>query len=218
KDANNLYSGANEDDYHLGGIDLARDVKEIEYNDLRIVKTGEQCSNCEGTIDVFSSIELGHIFKLGTKYSVSMGANFLDENGKENPIIMGSYGIGVERVLACYIEQNHDENGIVWDNVLAPFQIHLMGLNMKKEEIINTSGNLYDELTSAGFEVLYDDRIDVQAGVKFNDADLLGMPVQIIVGDRKLKDKKVEIKIRKTGERFDVELSKLVDRIREIIM
>ena len=131
---------------------------------------------------------------------------------------MGSYGIGVERVLACYIEQNHDENGIVWDNTLAPFQIHLMGLNMKKEEIVNTSGNLYNELNSAGFEVLFDDRADVQAGVKFNDADLLGMPIQIIVGDRKLKDKKVEIKIRKTGERFDVELDKLGERIREIII
>ncbi|MFZ0453998.1 MAG: His/Gly/Thr/Pro-type tRNA ligase C-terminal domain-containing protein, partial [Ignavibacteriaceae bacterium] len=164
------------------------------------------------------SIELGHIFKLGTKYSVAMGANFLDENGKENPIIMGSYGIGVERVLACYIEQNHDKNGIVWENTLAPFQIHLMGLNMKKEEIINASGNLYNELTSAGFEVLYDDRIDVQAGVKFNDADLLGMPVQIIVGDRKLRDKKVEVKIRKTGQRFDIELDKLVEKIREIII
>jgi prolyl-tRNA synthetase len=217
KDANNLYSGANDDDYHLGGIDLLRDVKEIEYNDLRTVKAGEQCSNCEGTIEVFSSIELGHIFKLGTKYSSSMGANFLDENGKENPIIMGSYGIGVERVLACYVEQNHDENGIVWDNILAPFQIHLMGLNMKKEEIIKTSESLYNELTAAGFEVLYDDRSDVQAGVKFNDADLLGMPVQVIIGDRKLKDKKVEIKIRKTGKRFDVELDKLVEQARKII-
>jgi len=114
KDANNLYSGANEDNYHFGGIDMLRDVKNIEYNDLRIVKSGEQCPNCDNSvIEVFSSIELGHIFKLGTKYSVSMGANFLDENGKENPIIMGSYGIGVERVLACYIEQNHDENKII---------------------------------------------------------------------------------------------------------
>ena len=216
KDANNLYSGANENDYHLGGIDLLRDVKEIEYNDLRIVKAGEQCPNCDGSIEIFSSIELGHIFKLGTKYSVSMGANFLDENGKENPIIMGSYGIGVERVLACYIEQNHDENGIVWDNTLAPFQIHLMGLNMKKEEIISTCENIYSELTAGGFEVLYDDRNDVQAGVKFNDGDLLGLPVQVIVGDRKLKDKKIEIKIRKTGERFDVELTGLAERVRKV--
>ena len=118
---------------------------------------------------------------------------------------------------ACYIEQNHDDNGIIWDNTLAPFQIHLMGLNMKKQAIIDVSQNLHSKLTSEGFEVLFDDRIDVQAGVKFNDADLLGMPVQIIVGDRKLKDKKVEIKIRKTGERFDVELEKLISRLKEIL-
>ena len=217
KDANNLYSGANEDDYHLGGIDLLRDVKEIEYNDLRIVKEGEQCPNCEGMIEVFSSIELGHIFKLGTKYSLSMSANFLDENGRENPIIMGSYGIGVERLLACYIEQNHDDSGIVWDEALAPFQVHLMGLNMKKQEIIEISEKIYNDLVSANFDVIYDDRTDVQAGVKFNDADLLGIPVQIIIGDRKLKEKKVEIKIRKTGERFDTELDKLIGRIKELL-
>ncbi len=219
KDANNLYSGANEDNYHFGGIDMLRDVKNIEYNDLRIVKSGEQCPNCDNSvIEVFSSIELGHIFKLGTKYSVSMGANFLDENGKENPIIMGSYGIGVERVLACYIEQNHDENGIIWDNTLAPFQIHLMGLNMKKKEIEDASENIYKELTSSGFEVLYDDRNEVQAGVKFNDADLLGMPVQIIVGDKKLKDNKIEVKIRKTGERFDLKLDEMVKKIKELAL
>jgi len=219
KDAINLYSGANEDNYHFGGIDMLRDVKNIEYNDLRIVKSGEQCPNCDNSvIEVFSSIELGHIFKLGTKYSVSMGANFLDENGKENPIIMGSYGIGVERVLACYIEQNHDENGIIWDNTLAPFQIHLMGLNMKKKEIEDASENIYKELTSSGFEVLYDDRNEVQAGVKFNDADLLGMPVQIIVGDKKLKDNKIEVKIRKTGERFDLKLDEMVKKIKELAL
>jgi prolyl-tRNA synthetase len=218
KDSNNLYSGANEDNYHFGGIDFLRDVKNIEYDDLRIVKSGELCPNCDNSvIEVFSSIELGHIFKLGTKYSVSMGANFLDENGKENPIIMGSYGIGVERVLACYIEQNHDENGIIWDKTLAPFQIHLMGLNMKKKEIEDTSENIYKELTSSGFEILYDDRIEVQAGVKFNDADLLGMPVQLIVGDKKLKDKKVEIKIRKTGERFDLKLDEILKKMKELV-
>jgi prolyl-tRNA synthetase len=219
KDANNLYSGANEDNHHIGGIDFLRDVKNIEYSDLRIVKSGELCPNCDNSvIDVFSSIELGHIFKLGTKYSVSMGANFLDENGKENPIIMGSYGIGVERVLACYIEQNHDENGIIWDNTLAPFQVHLMGLNMKKTEIEDTSESIYKELTASGFEVLYDDRNEVQAGVKFNDADLLGMPIQLIVGDKKLKDKKVEIKIRKTGERFDLKLDGAVKKIKELVL
>lgn len=219
RDANNLYSGANENDYHLGGIDLKRDltVQNLEYFDLRKVTSGEPCIKCKNKLEVFTAIELGHIFKLGTKYSISMGANYLDENGKENPIVMGSYGIGVERILACYIEQNHDENGIVWDRTLAPFQIHLMGLNMKKEAVSEKSEKLYNELINAGYEVLFDDRIDAQAGVKFNDADLLGMPVQIIVGEKKLKENKVEVKIRKGGERLSVNLDNLIVKINELI-
>ncbi len=221
KDANNMFSGANKNDYHIGGIDFKRDVETLEYTDLRIVKTGEGCPNCESKLDVFAAIELGHIFKLGTKYSESMGALFLDENGKEHPIVMGSYGIGVERVMACYIEQNHDEYGIIWEKTLAPFDIQLIGLNMKKELVLEASNKIYDELTNSGFEVLFDDRTNVQAGFKFNDADLLGMPVQVIVGDKKLKESasggKVEVKLRRTGERFDVELSELVEKIKEII-
>ena len=217
KNGNNLYSGANKNDYHVGGIDLMRDVPEMEFADLRIVKRGEQCIRCGSKLDVFSAIELGHIFKLGTKYSKSMGAMFLDENGKENPIIMGSYGIGVERIIACYIEQHHDEKGIVWDKVLAPFQVNLVGLNMKKENVVEASDKIYSELISAGFSVLYDDRVDAQAGFKFNDADLLGMPVQVIVGDKKLKENRVEVKIRETGERFDIEPRELKDKITEIL-
>lgn len=217
KDANNLYSGANKNDFHLGGIDLKRDVKTIEYFDLRSAQTGEECIKCGNKLEVFSAIELGHIFKLGTKYSDSMGAKFLDENGKEQPIIMGSYGIGVERVMACYIEQHNDEYGLVWDKTLAPFQVHLMGLNMKKEEVVKASEALYKELTSAGIEVLFDDRADAQAGFKFKDADLLGMPVQVIVGDKKLKENKVEVKIRKTGERFDVNIGEVIPKVQELL-
>ena len=217
KNANNLYSGANKNDFHLGGIDLVRDVKSLEYADLRIVKSGEGCTRCENKLDVFSAIELGHIFKLGTKYSQAMGAMFLDENGKENPLIMGSYGIGVERVMACYIEQHNDENGIIWDKTLAPFQIHLIGLNMRKENIVDACEKIYKELNGAGYEVLFDDRLDAQAGFKFNDADLLGMPVQVIVGDKKLKESKVEIKLRKSGERFDLPLHDLKSKIEELL-
>ena len=217
KDANNLYSGANKNDYHIGGIDMNRDANKPEYFDLRIVKSGEECPNCNNKLEVFSAIELGHIFKLGTKYSSAMGANFLDESGKENPIIMGSYGIGVERVMACYIEQHHDENGIIWDNTLAPFQVQLISLNMKKPEVVEASEKIYDDLTSNGITVLFDDRIDAQAGFKFKDADLLGMPLQVIVGEKKLKDKKVEVKIRKSGERFDVDLSDLLGKVKELI-
>lgn len=218
KDANNLFSGANKNDFHLGGIDLVRDVNKIEYEDLRTVQSGEGCPKSDDKLEVFSAIELGHIFKLGTKYSASMGAMFLDEKGTEHPIIMGSYGIGVERVLACYLEQNNDENGIVWDKNLAPFQVHLIGLNMKKIDVVNTADKIYDDLYNDGIEVLYDER-DAQAGFKFNDADLLGMPIQVIVGDRKLKENKVEVKIRKTGERFDVPVDDdLIKKIKELLV
>ncbi len=216
KDSNNLYSGANKNDYHLSGIDLKRDVVNIEYNDLRIVQSGESCPRCKNSLEVFTAIELGHIFKLGTKYSSAMKAMFLDENGEENPLIMGSYGIGVERVMACYIEQHHDEKGIIWDKTLAPFQIQLIALNVKKPEIPETCENIYNRLKAMGYEVLYDDR-ESQAGFKFNDADLLGMPLQVIVGERKLKEGLVEIKIRKTGERFDAELGKLEEKILDLI-
>jgi prolyl-tRNA synthetase len=217
KDGNNLYSGANENDYHLGGIDLVRDVKTIDYHDLRTVQQGEACPVCESKLDVFTAIELGHIFKLGTKYSESMGARYLDEKGEDHPIVMGSYGIGVERVLSCYIEQHHDDAGIIWDKTLAPFEVHLIALNMKKDVVIDNAEMIYKELQSAGFTVLFDDRTDAQAGFKFNDADLLGMPIQVIVGEKKLKDKKVEVKIRKTGERFDVFITELKNKVREFI-
>ncbi len=217
KDANNLYSGANKNDYHLGGIDLKRDVKEIEYFDLRLVSLGEGCPNCDKKLDVFTAIELGHIFKLGTKYSEALGATFLDEEGNEKPIIMGSYGIGVERVMACYIEQHNDENGIIWDKTLAPFQVHLMGLNMKNEDVAKTSESIYEKLTSENIEVLFDDRIDAQAGYKFKEADLLGMPVQVIVGNKKLKENKVELKLRATGERIDVSTDELISKVPELL-
>lgn len=216
EDRNNLYSGANKNDYHIGGIDLKRDTKHIEYSDLRVVQSGEGCPNCENIIEVFPAIELGHIFKLGTKYSDSMGAKFIDEKGEEHPIIMGSYGIGIERVMACFIEQSHDEKGIVWSKTLSPFQVHLIGLNLKKQEVADACEIIYNDLSSQKTDVLFDDR-DAAAGFKFNDADLLGMPIQIVVGEKKLKEKMCEVKIRKTGERFDVELKNLNDKIKELL-
>lgn len=218
KNANELYSGANKNDYHIGGIDLQRDVPSIEYFDLRTVEAGEPCPRCEKPIEVFKAIELGHIFKLGTKYSQALGAMFLDENGNENPIIMGSYGIGLDRVLACYIEQNNDENGIVWKSPLAPFDVHLIGLNMKKESVVEASEKINEELSKNGIKVLFDDRNNVQAGFKFSDADLLGMPLQIIVGERGLKENQVEVKVRANGERIYVKLDELVTKTKELLM
>lgn len=217
KNSNNMFSGANKNDYHVGGIDFTRDIPTIEYDDFRIVKSGEGCPRCEKHLEVFPAIELGHIFKLGTKYSDSMGALFTDEKGEEHPIIMGSYGIGVERVMACYIEQNHDANGIVWDKLLAPFHVQLIGLNLKKQEIVEACEKIYDEFNKEGIEVLFDDR-DVSAGFKFNDADLLGMPIQVVIGEKKLKENKCEVKVRKTGERFDVELTELKGKVRELLV
>jgi len=215
KDRNNLFSGANKNDFHMGGIDLKRDVPTIEFADLRFVQSDELCPNCNNKLEVFTAIELGHIFKLGTKYSEALKAFYLDEKGEEHPIVMGSYGIGVERIMACYIEQNHDDNGIIWNNALTPFDIHLVALNMKNENVVTKAEKIYNDFKNAGFEVLFDDR-DAAAGFKFNDADLLGIPIQVIIGEKKLKENKCEVKIRKTGERSDVELSDLLNKINEL--
>ncbi|GJQ61467.1 MAG: proline--tRNA ligase [Melioribacteraceae bacterium] len=212
----NLFSGANKNDYHIGGIDLERDVTDIEFADLRTAETGEKCVRCGKEIDVFKAIELGHIFKLGTKYSEGLGANFLDESGIAKPLVMGSYGIGVERVLACYIEQNYDEKGIVWKKEFTPFDIQLLALNIKKDAVREVADKLYDDLGDKGYEVLYDDRVDAQAGFKFNDADLMGVPIQIVVGERNLKENKVEYKVRKTGERDLVAIDELYSKIEEL--
>ena len=129
---------------------------------------------------------------------------------------MGSYGIGVERIMACYIEQNHDEKGIIWNKTLTPFDIHLIALNMKNETVVSSAEGIYNELKNAGYEILFDDR-DAAAGFKFNDADLLGMPIQLVIGEKKLKENKCEIKIRKTGERLDVELKNLMSKVKELL-
>lgn len=213
--ANNMVSGANKNDYHIGGIDFDRDLPGIEYFDLHFVNAGDQCVQCGSSLRIVKAIELGHIFKLGTKYSEALGAKYLDERGEEHPIVMGSYGIGVERIVACLIEQNHDEKGIIWPKEIAPFKIHLLGVNMKNEEIKNTCEKLYYEMQENDMEVLYDDRVDVSAGVKFNDADLIGIPLQVIVGEKNLAKNKVEIKYRASGEKKIVELGMLIRTLQD---
>lgn len=205
-DANGLVSGANEDGYHYKNIDFTRDCTIPEYQDLRTVQPGEPCIISGKPLRVVKAIELGHIFKLGTKYSEALGANFLDSESNEHPIIMGSYGIGVERVMACYIEQHYDEKGIIWDEQLAPFDVHLLGLNESKfPNVKSTSEHIYNTLKNMGFEVLYDDRNE-SPGIKFNDADLIGIPLQIIVGNKNLADGKVEVKLRHNGDRQSISL------------
>jgi len=214
KDANGLVSGANEDGFHLKNIDFTRDCPHIkEFYDLRTVRNGEPSIVNGEPLRIVKAIELGHIFKLGTKYSEALDAKFLDSEGKEHPIIMGSYGIGVERIMACYIEQNHDDKGIIWKKPLTPFDVHLLAINPAKfPEVAQACETLYNELSDAGYEVLYDDR-DETAGVKFNDADLIGLPTQVIVGAKNLKDGNIEVKYRESGERKVIPLSSLKDEL-----
>ena len=213
EDANELISGANKDDYHITHIDFKRDVKIDGYYDVRTIEAGEPCPNCSHTLRIVNAIEIGHIFKLGTKYSVSLHANYLDETGAEKPIVMGSYGIGVERIIACHIEQNHDDNGIIWDKSIAPFDVHLISVNMDNKEVVEAAGKLFDEFSKAGVQVLYDYRQGVSPGFKFKDADLLGMPVQVIVGERNLKQGNIELKFRKSGERKVIASAQIVNEV-----
>jgi len=213
EDADELISGANKNDYHYENIDLKRDVPGIEYKDLRVVKEGENTADGKSTIKITKAIEVGHIFKLGTKYSEALDAKFLDADGKENPIVMGSYGIGVERTAASFIEQNHDEKGIIWKGEIAPFKVLLISLNQNNVDIKNLCEQYYKELREKRIEVLFDDRADVRPGVKFNDADLIGIPVQLIVGEKNYKDGNVELKIRSTGERMIINKNDVTAKI-----
>ncbi len=190
-----MVTGANEDGFHLEGVDVDRDLRPVGRSaDLRTVKAGEGCPRCDGTLDVFKALEVGHIFKLGTKYSESMKATVLDAEGKQVPIVMGSYGIGVERILAAAIELHHDENGIRWPMSIAPFQASVLTLG-PEAELRKASDELVEALAAAGVEVLYDDR-DERAGVKFKDADLVGIPIRIAVGKKGLAEGKAEWKER----------------------
>ncbi len=213
RDANELVSGANADGYHYRHIDLRRDCRIDLYADVRTVQPGEPCPECGAALEVVRAIEVGHIFKLGTKYSEALGARFLDEHGHERPIVMGSYGIGVERIIAAFIEQNHDEHGICWIPAIAPYHVHLLALGIERSDAVRQhSDELYSSLWAAGVEVLYDDR-EESAGVKFNDADLLGLPLQLIVSARGLEAGTVELKERRSGQRHHVALAEAVDKV-----
>ncbi|MBI3111821.1 MAG: proline--tRNA ligase [Ignavibacteriales bacterium] len=215
--ANGLISGANRNDYHLSNIDLQRDVTLDGYYDLRTIEPGEACPKCGAALKVSNAIELGHIFKLGTKYSEALNVTFLDEGGAGKPVIMGSYGIGIERIVACAIEQGHDANGIVWDKALAPYSVHVIAVNMNSKDVVLAANQVYRSLTEAGIEALFDDRGNVSPGFKFKDADLLGMPFQVIVGEKGLKNGQLEIKRRKTGERTMVAKDDVVSTVQSLL-
>jgi prolyl-tRNA synthetase len=204
----NMTTGANLDDHHLRGVDVERDIQVDKWASLRTVKAGEHCVNCGSTLDVFKAVEIGHIFKLGTKYSASMGADILTAEGNSVPIVMGSYGIGVERVMVSAVELFNDDAGIVWHPAIAPFEVIVTPVNVKDAELVGAAEKLYAELQAVGVDVLLDDR-DERAGVKFNDADLIGVPFRITVG-KKIKEGQVELLSRASREKEDIALEQVV--------
>jgi prolyl-tRNA synthetase len=209
----NLVAGANKPDKHLLNTNYDRDWKADIVADVALAREGSLCANCKTPMEARRGIEMGQVFKLGTTYSESMGAYFLDAEGQQKPAIMGSYGIGIERLLAAVIEANHDENGIIWPRSIAPYDVHLVAIQLDKPGVRETAEKLYDDLRSAGLEVLFDDR-DESPGVKFNDADLLGMPLRATVSPRNLEKGSVEVRERTASESELVPLVRALEETR----
>ena len=215
KNRRNMTTGANKDDWHIRGVNVERDFQADQWLDLRTVESGEGCPHCDnGVLEVFKGMEIGHIFKLGTKYSESMGATVLNQDGKEVPIVMGSYGIGVERIMAAAVEQSHDADGIIWPKELAPFDVVVTITNMKQDDLREAGEKLYHDLLRAGLDVLLDDR-DERAGVKFKDADLIGIPHRITIG-KKAAEGVVELFDRRTKQTEDVKINDVVTHVQRL--
>jgi len=208
-------AGANEADYHFRHVRPGRDFQVKAYADLRNIMEGDDSPRDGGKIAFARGVEVGHVFKLGTKYSEALGATYLDENGRSQTMIMGCYGIGVSRTLAAVIEQNHDENGIMWPVSVAPFHVHVIPVNVKVEEQRQASEQIVEALSATGLEVLYDDRPE-RAGVKFKDADLIGLPLRITVSD-KAAEGVVEVRVRRTGEAHEVTIDQLPSFVADLL-
>ena len=212
----NFVMGANREDHHVKNVNFERDFQVTDFVDLRVVKKDDLCPRCLKAIQFARGIEVGHVFKLGTKYSKAMNARYLDKNGQEQIIVMGCYGIGIGRTVAACIEQNYDEKGIIWPMALAPYQVIITPVNSKEESLARASETFYQGLRDRGVEVLLDDR-DERAGVKFMDADLIGIPIRITIGPKKLAEGKMEIKFRRSGEVKVLGLSEGADFILDAI-
>lgn len=212
----NMVVGANELDAHLINVNLGRDFHVEEFADIRLAQADDPCPRCAGKLQVSRGIEVGHIFKLGSKYSEAMGATYLDPEGNERNLIMGCYGIGVGRTAAAAIEQNHDEDGIIFPFAIAPFHVLIVPVNNKDAQIMGAAEDLYGRLLEEGVEVLLDDR-DERPGVKFKDADIIGIPLRLTVGEKNLHKGKVEIKVRGSGEVTVVDLEEAPKRIMKMI-
>ena len=212
----NFVAGANRDDYHLRQVNFPRDFEAEAVVDIALAQAGYRCNSCKGILTQSRGIEVGHVFKLGTRYSDVLDAQYLDQGGERHSIIMGCYGIGVERLLAAAIEQNHDDVGIVFPAPIAPYDIHIVALNTDVAEVVEAGDELYDLLQQAGLSVLYDDRAE-SAGVKFNDADLIGLPVRIVVSRRNMRSGVVEVKRRSLPDALAIPMAQVVEAAQELL-
>lgn len=211
KDMVNAYAGANENEHHYINVNVKRDLNDVTYGDFRIVKEGEISPDGSGVLKFTRGIEIAHIFKLGTRYSKALDANVLDENGRQTPIIMGCYGIGISRLLTAIAEQQADKNGLIWPKQIAPFDVHIIPVNIKNVDQMSVAEELETKFKESGYDVLTDDRKE-RAGVKFADSDLIGIPIRVTVG-KKAIDGIVEIKIRKTGETIEVKQEEVINTV-----
>ena len=214
----NFVVGANKPDTHLRNANYPRDFEMDSVVDITRVHGGRQCPCCDGLLESVRGIEVGHIFKLGTVFSETLGVHYLDREGRQQPVVMGCYGIGIGRLLAAAIEQNHDEKGIMFPAPIAPYQVHLVGLNLSDPQVSRAADDLYSSLWRSGTECLYDDRLEESAGVKFNDADLLGLPVRLVVSQRTLQKGAVEIKKRRKKDTVLVPLEEVEQRLEEMAL
>jgi prolyl-tRNA synthetase len=208
----NLVAGANDEGYHLLNVNYGRDYEANLVADIVVVEEGYACPQCGAPIGASRGVEVGNIFKLGTRYTEAMGCSFTDQDGQEKPIIMGSYGIGVGRLLACVAEEYNDEYGLIWPITVAPYQVTIVVLHGNEE----LAESLYADLQSAGIEVLYDDRNE-RAGVKFNDADLIGIPIRLTVSKRALEAGGFECKLRHSPDRFVIPQENVVSEVKKLI-
>jgi prolyl-tRNA synthetase len=208
----NMVVGGNKKDVHLRNVNLGRDFTPSSFRDIVLIGKGDRCARCGGTLDAFRGIEVSQAFKLGTKYSTSMKATYLAEDGAAKPFIMGCYGLGVSRTVAAIVEQHNDKDGIAWPAAVAPYALIITVVNVKNDECRRAADRLYEEITARSIEVLYDDR-DESPGVKFKDADLVGIPLRVTVGERGLKRGAFEARVRRTGAQVDVPIATATDDI-----
>lgn len=208
--------GANVKDEHYIHVNPARDFGNVKVDTIRQIDAGDVCPHCGGKIVLTKGIEVGQVFKLGTKYSEKLDATFLDNNGKSRPMFMGCYGIGVTRTVAASIEQNHDENGIIWPVAIAPYEVVIVPANNKSEDVMKAAEGLYNALESSQDEIVFDDRAE-RAGIKFKDADLIGYPLRVTIGKKWQESGCVEIKLRRTGEVFEVPYENCAEKVEELL-